>query len=118
MGSLVAGSVVQFFGTQAAFHLFALCMVVVAAVVSTLDFTALQGWDEEESVSFLEAVTLLVPSWRYAVFLVVAIVAGFGATSLQSLMLMFLSDLGAPDILEGLTLSVATVSEMPIFWFR
>ena len=29
---------------------------------------------------------------------------------------MFLSDLGAPDILEGLTLSVATLSEMPIFY--
>ena len=119
LGSLVAGSIVQELGTQYAFHLFGLCMVMVAVIVVTLDFTVMHEEVEdimEDSVSFFNSVVLLIPSWSYAFFLFVAVVAGFGATSLQSLLLMFLSDLGAPDFLEGLTLSVATISELPIFW--
>jgi len=117
LGSLVAGSIVQVLGDSAAFHLFGLCMVAVAVVVYSLDFTTLSGWDDAESdLSFGESASLLIPNAKYSIFLVVAVVAGFGATSLQSLLLMFLSDLGAPDILEGLTLSVATLSEMPIFY--
>mmetsp|Transcript_6825 Transcript_6825/g.17658 ORF Transcript_6825/g.17658 Transcript_6825/m.17658 type:complete len:575 (-) Transcript_6825:48-1772(-) len=122
LGSLVAGSLVEFFGTQSAFHLFGACMVVVSSIVLSMDFTIihddvdtlLEG--EEDGTSFWHSVALLIPSWSYVCFLFVAIVAGFGATSLQSLLLMFLSDLGAPDVLEGLTLSVATISELPVFW--
>ena len=116
-GSLVAGLIVQVFGDRAAFDLFGACMLATAAVVSTLDFARLGGWDNAEGEpTFAESVSLLIPNAKYVTFLLVAIVAGFGATSLQSLLLMFLSDLGAPDFLEGLTLSLATVSELPIFY--
>merc|ERR1711977_744790 len=84
-----------------------------------MDFTVIhEAGDDifEDSLSFFHSITLLIPSWSYVFFLGVSIVAGFGATSLQSLLLMFLSDLGASDFLEGLTLSVATISELPIFW--
>merc|ERR1711977_370072 len=119
LGSLVAGLLVQMFGNQAAFHLFGVCMVGVSSIALSMDFTVIhEAGDDifEDSLSFFHSITLLIPSWSYVFFLFVAVVAGFGATSLQSLLLMFLSDLGAPDFLEGLTLSVATISELPIFW--
>ena len=120
LGSLVAGSLVQVFGYQAAFHLFGFCMVLVSSIALSMDFTVIHegGEDnvEDSSLSFFQSITLLIPSWSYVFFLCVSVVSGFGATSLQSLLLMFLSDLGASDFLEGLTLSVATLSELPIFW--
>jgi MFS family permease len=119
LGSLVAGLLVQMFGNQAAFHLFGVCMVVVSSIALSMDFTVIhEAGDDifEDSLSFFHSITLLIPSWSYVFFLGVSIVAGFGATSLQSLLLMFLSDLGASNFLEGLTLSVATISELPIFW--
>lgn len=119
MGSLVAGVLVQLLGNQAAFHVFGLCMVGVSSIALSMDFTVIHEAGDniyEDSLSFFHSLTLLIPSWSYVFFLFVSVVAGFGATSLQSLLLMYLSDLGAPDILEGLTLSIATVSELPIFW--
>ena len=73
--------------------------------------------EENANESFLKSAALLIPDCGYLFFLFVSIVAGFGATGLQSLMLIFLSDLGAPDVLAGIALSVATLSELPIFWF-
>ena len=122
LGSLAAGTLVQFFGTAAAFHAFAVCMLAGAALIFTLDFTVMHtkvGEDMDgnaKALTFWRSLLRLIPSWYYVCFLVVAVVAGFGATSLQSLLLLFLSDLGAPDFLEGLVLSVATISELPVFW--
>ncbi len=130
LGSLAGGSIVEWVGMQYAFHLYALTMLAVAATVSSLDFASIEMAMEAskrsaaapgtngggEGDSFWRSVRRLIPDLSYLFFLFVAVVAGFGATSLQSLLLMFLSDLGAPDILQGLMLSVATVSELPIFW--
>ena len=117
-GSLVGGTIVQFLGNQAAFGLAGASMAAVAGIVLSLDFSRLPSWDDGRGtgLAFRESARRLIPSAKYLVFLLVAIVAGFGATGLQSLLLMFLSDLGAPDFLEGLALSLATVSEVPMFY--
>ena len=129
LGSLMGGSIAQFFGMQYAFRLFGVGTVANAAIVLSLDFTTIQkaeessaagsaggGGSSSDSVPFHHSIRRLVPTWSYALCLFVAVVAGFGGSSLQSLLLIFLSDLGAPDFLEGLALSVATISELPVFW--
>ena len=111
----------QAFGTPVAFVVSGTCLLSEAGLVFSLDFAVLKmderSPEENANESFLKSAALLIPDCGYLFFLFVSIVAGFGATGLQSLMLIFLSDLGAPDVLAGIALSVATLSELPIFWF-
>merc|ERR1712182_73026 len=113
LGSLMGGSIAQFFGMQYAFRLFGVGTVANAAIVLSLDFTTIQkaeessaagsaggGGSSSDSVPFHHSIRRLAPTWSYALCLFVAVVAGFGGSSLQSLLLIFLSDLGAPDFLR------------------
>ena len=82
LGSLVAGSVVQVFGDRLAFGMCGVLMLATAAVVLSLDFSGLDedGAEEEDEDDEgglpLFQIKLLIPSLKYAIFLMVAVVAG------------------------------------------
>ena len=82
LGSLVAGSVVQVFGDRVAFGMCGVLMLATAAVVLSLDFSGLDedGAEEEDEDDEgglpLFQIKLLIPSLKYAIFLMVAVVAG------------------------------------------
>jgi len=55
------------------------------------------------------------PSW--ALFLGLAIVGGGGLSILSNYLFLYLEDMGTNETVMGLTLTVATLSELPIFFF-
>ena len=51
------------------------------------------------------------------IFLVTALIASMGSGIVHNYLFLYLSDLGASETLMGLSLTVATLSEMPVFFF-
>jgi MFS transporter, PPP family, 3-phenylpropionic acid transporter len=51
------------------------------------------------------------------VFLITALIASMGSGIVHNYLFLYLSDLGASETLMGLSLTMATLSEMPVFFF-
>lgn len=133
VGCSAGGVVVTYLGRAAAFYGFAIFIYIALVVMLTLPlkqaFAAkdelnmplvTEGNEEEQPRQAMSMTTKLATLLRqpsFAVFLGVMVVVGMGATTLQSLLLIFLKDLGAPDWLEGTALTVATVAELPVFHY-
>ena len=102
-----------YLGRAAAFYGFAIFIYIALVVMLTLPLKqafavkdelnmplVTEGNEEEQprqAMSMTTKLTTLLRQPSFAVFLGVMVVVGMGATTLQSLLLIFLKDLGAPD---------------------
>jgi len=59
----------------------------------------------------------LIKSRKWLSFLWLVFVAGIGMTVIQSFLFLRLNDLGASNFLMGLSLTIATISELPVFFY-
>jgi len=59
----------------------------------------------------------LLQDMRWRLFLLVVFVCGVGSSVLSNYLFLRLNDLGASKTLMGIALAVATVSELPVFFF-
>ncbi|HXF64854.1 MAG TPA: major facilitator superfamily domain-containing protein 6 [Caldilineaceae bacterium] len=59
----------------------------------------------------------LAANSQLLVFLATVLVAGMAMSTVHSFLFLYLLDLGASEALMGLSLTVATVSELPVFFF-
>jgi PPP family 3-phenylpropionic acid transporter len=66
---------------------------------------------------FWRGLRSLATNWRWIVFLVTILIGFMGLSIVISFLFLYMSSLGASKTLMGLSLTVATVSELPVWFF-
>ena len=108
----IAGWLVERVGIDASFYAFGVWMGVGLLVALRLPIgRAAIGQP------FWVGLRGLLANRRLAVFLVTVLVAGMSMGTVHSFLFLYLEDLGASATLMGLSLTIATVSELPVFFF-
>ncbi len=108
----VAGVVVERYGLTVSFAGYALVMAIVLLAAARLEVAG-----GPLGQPFWLGLRTLAGNRPLVVFLVTVLAAGMGSNLVHSYLFLYLKDLGAPETLMGLTLTVATLSELPIFFF-
>lgn len=108
----VVGSVVERLGLHAAFYAF-FALVGCGLLAG--------GWLPIRAVGlgkpFWQGLRLLLMNRGWALFLIVVFLQMIGRASTHGFLYLHLSDLGASATLIGLSLTVASVSELPMYFF-
>jgi len=107
----VAGVVVERYGLPAGFGGYALLMGIGLFVASRL-----QVRGGQLGQPFWLGLRTLIRNRPLVVFLLTVFVAGMGTSLVHSYLFLYLRDMGASETLMGLSLTVATVSEVPVFF--
>ncbi len=108
----VAGVVVERYGLPVGFSGYALLMGTGVLVASRLQ---VRGGPLGQP--FWLGMRTLLRNRPLVVFLLTVFVAGMGSSLIYSYLFLFLKDMGASETLMGLSLTVATLSELPVFFF-
>lgn len=65
---------------------------------------------------FWQDLRLLLTNWQWILFLMTVLIGGLSLAIVINFLFLYLNDLGASKSLMGLSLTVATISELPV-WF-
>lgn len=108
----IAGALVQNYGLRAGFWSF--CVIMLANFFVSQRFS--HGSHETET-SNNGGIRVFLTSRRWINFLFLAILGGIGATSAPSYLFPYMAELGANESTMGLALTIASLTEIPIFFF-
>lgn len=108
----VAGRLVDWGGLDYSFYLFALIQLGGLAVTFGLPIA-----EGSLGVDFRSGLRALASNRRWLLFLAVMFVGGMGSATVHNFLFLYLEDLNASRLTMGLSLSVATVSEVAVFFF-
>lgn len=108
----IAGRLIEGYGLKWAFYLFAGLMILVLLVVLRLPIT-----QPHLSGRFWDGVRQFFQDKRWGLFLGIVFISGIGGSSIHNFLFLHLRHLGAGEGLMGLFLTVATLSELPVFFF-
>lgn len=108
----IAGLLVDRLGISASFFAFALWMTVGLVVALRLPIS-----HAAIGQPFWVGLAGLLRDRRLVVFLITMLMAGIGMSTVNSFLFLYLEDLGAGASLMGLSLTIATLSELPVFFF-
>ena len=112
----IAGIFTERFGITWAFYIYALLMLLCLFSSTRLSFSGLsqkeRGGEEDKGSSLLE---FLTPDWLF--FLAAVFVAGIGLSISGSFVYLRLSELLATGLIVGLSLTIATLSELPLTFY-
>ena len=106
------GFVISRMGLDLAFYGYALFMTLGLLAASRLRVSR-----ASISVPFVSGLRTLLVQRRWLVFLTAILTAGVAAGMYHSFLFLYLDSLGASTVLMGLSLVVATFSEIPVFFF-
>lgn len=108
----IAGAIVENFGLRISFWTFSAIMALNLFISQKLSFGT-----PEEHASNRGGIRLLLTNRRWVLFLPVALLGGIGAFSVASYLYPYMAELGATETEMGIALTIATVTEVPIFFF-
>jgi PPP family 3-phenylpropionic acid transporter len=108
----IAGLLVQNYGLKIAFWLFAAIMFVNLLVSQKFDYGK-----QEELTSSNGGVWMLLQDRRWIFFLATSFLGGVGAFSVASYLYPYMAELGATETQMGIASFIATLTEIPIFFF-
>jgi PPP family 3-phenylpropionic acid transporter len=108
----IAGILLYRFGLAALFYVFSAVMLVNFFVSMKLSF----GKREEHDVKRESALTLLT-NRRWIIFLLSAFFGGLGSMSVAAYLSPYLQELGANGNQIGFAFTIATLTELPVFFF-
>jgi len=108
----IAGALVQNYGLKVGFWTFSIIMLINFFVSQKF----VHGSHEEAS-SKSGGIRVLLTSRRWISFLFVAFLGGIGAFSAAAYLFPYMAELGANESTMGLALTIATLTEIPIFFF-
>lgn len=108
----IAGLLVQNYGLNIAFWLFAGIMLLNLLVSLKFDFGK-----HEDHESSNGGIKELLSNRNWIFFLAAALLAGIGAFSVASYLYPYMAELGATKTQMGFASFLATVTELPIFFF-
>jgi MFS transporter, PPP family, 3-phenylpropionic acid transporter len=106
------GVLVDRFGLDVRFYAFILLFAVLLLVSTRLKVNV-----GSMSQPFWQGVRVLAGDRPLMIFLVTVLFSSMGSSIINSYVFLYLADLGASDTLMGLSQTVSTLSEMPVFFF-
>lgn len=112
LSAAVAGVLVDRFGLGIAFYSFLLFYVVLLGVASRLRVSV-----NSIGQPFWQGVKTLAKNGPLMVFLASVFFSGVGSGIVHNYLFLYLADLGASKTLMGISQTMATLSEMPVFFF-
>jgi MFS transporter, PPP family, 3-phenylpropionic acid transporter len=108
----IAGFLAQHYGLKIAFWVFAAIMLLSFFVSRKFDF----GKPEEQQAKY-GGIKALLTNRKWVFFLLASFVGGLGAFSVTSYLYPYMAGLGATKTQMGIAPFVATVTEIPVFFF-
>lgn len=108
----IAGVLVQNYGLNIAFWMFAAIMLINVFVSQNFDFGK-----HEDHASNNGGMKTLLTNCKWIFFLLASFVGGLGAFSVASYLYPYMAELGATKTQMGIASFVATATELPIFFF-
>jgi MFS transporter, PPP family, 3-phenylpropionic acid transporter len=108
----VAGVLVQNYGLSIAFRVCALLLLLAFVVSQNLVYG-----QSKTGASTREGMRALLTNRRWRLFLTLAFAGGVAIAATNTYLFAYLKELGAPETTMGLTLTVGTFSEIPVFFF-
>ncbi len=108
----VAGQMVDWGGLDYSFYLFALIQLGGFLVTFGLPIA-----ESNLGGSFWTGLRALATNRRWPIFLAVMFVGGMGSATIHNFLFLYMADLNASGWTMGLSLSVATVSEVAVFFY-
>lgn len=108
----IAGFVVQHYGLNIAFWIFAVIMLINFFVSQQFDF----GKHEEQEQSH-GGIKFFLTDRKWIFFLAASFLGGVGAFSVASYLYPYMAGLGATETQMGIASLIATLTEIPIFFF-
>jgi MFS family permease len=112
VASIAAGIVIEQKGLHSSFYMFAILIFFTMLVGQKLKFSKVKS-----SVSVRHGIQILLGKTRWILFLAMAYMAGVGLAVFNTYLLFYMDELGSSKTLMGITMVVATISEIPIFFF-
>ena len=112
VASIMAGMIIEQRGLHSSFYMFAILMFMTMLVGQKLIFSKV-----ETRVSVRHGIQALLGKPRWVLFLATAFVAGVGLAVVNTYLLFYMDELGSSKTLMGVTMVVATISEIPILFF-
>ncbi|HSO10774.1 MAG TPA: major facilitator superfamily domain-containing protein 6 [Anaerolineales bacterium] len=110
--ALVAGVLVENYGLQIAFRLFSVTMFINFLVSQKFYFG-----NRDEHSSNTGGIKTLLRNRRRVFFLLNAFLGGVGASTVASYLYPYMAELGAAETTMGIALTIATITELPVFFF-
>jgi PPP family 3-phenylpropionic acid transporter len=111
--ALIAGAMINNYGLKLAFWGFAFFSLINLFIAQKLVFEDTAG---HESLSG-GGVRFFLKSRRWQLFLVSSFLGGLGASSVASFLAPYMTGLGANESQIGFAIMIATLTELPIFFF-
>lgn len=112
LAGAVAGVLVQRYGL-----FFSFITYVVFMAIGLLVSLRLKVAPGTIGQPFWKGMKTLLANRALVIFLVTVLFASMGSAMVHNFLFLYLEDLGASESLMGLSLTVATLSEMPVFFF-
>jgi len=107
-----AGQVVEQFGLSWSFYGYAILMVICLAIALRLPIA-------QASIgrAFKQGLRQLASNRQWRLFLITLLIAGMGGSTAHSYLFLYMQDLGASQSLMGFSLTIATLSELVVFFY-
>jgi PPP family 3-phenylpropionic acid transporter len=112
VAGVLAGWSVEHLGIDASFYAFAVWMALGLLVALRMPISR-----APIGQPFWLGLRGLLADRRLVIFLVTVLAAGLGMGTVNSFLFLYLEDMGASATLMGLSLAIATLSELPVFFF-
>ncbi len=111
--ALVAGTMINRYGLKLAFWGFAFFMLINLFVAQKLTYDDTTGHESRMG----GGVRFFLTSRRWQLFLAASFLGGLGASSVASFLAPYMTGLGANETQVGIGIMIATLTELPIFFF-
>jgi len=108
----LSGRIIDQNGIVWAYWIYAAGMVITLLIAQGLRFERV-----ERDHSFLNGVRTLLADRRWVLFLGMAFACGVGMATINIYQFIYLAEIGASETLMGLSLTISTISELPVMFF-
>lgn len=112
VASALAGMLVESFGINLAFWGSAALFLLVFVVSQKLVYNP-----QTASGSTSRGIRVLLANRRWLLFLTLAFAGGFALTATNLYLFPYMNELGAPESIMGLALTIGTIAEIPVLFF-
>ncbi len=108
----IAGAIVQNHGLKITFFVFSAIMLLNVLVSQKFTFASTEEHDANSG-----GIRKLLTDRRWVIFLLFSFLGGVGVFSVVSYLYPYMAELGASEVTMGTALTIATITEFPIFFF-
>jgi PPP family 3-phenylpropionic acid transporter len=106
------GQLIETWGLQWSFWGYAIIMFVSLLIVQRIPLNQV-----DQQVPFWQGTRSLLSNRSWLLFLFLVFVGGAGQAVIHNYLFLYMNEMGASKTLMGLALTIATISELPMFFF-